>query len=250
MSENLPACRAHGCRPGNIFFAARGAGEKDGTFFRRAPCGARLPSSCSASGARSFQSTRPLRGATAVVRPAWPRYCHFNPRTPCGVRRDVDQCSFGFDIISIHAPLAGRDKDGAQQQGRQDISIHAPLAGRDLCAMALRAGASYFNPRAPCGVRPRSVPSTAAGRHFQSTHPLRGATQTGRRIAGMTQISIHAPLAGRDLEAGNTYYAPYRFQSTRPLRGATYAPPEVYQAADISIHAPLAGRDQASASSP
>ncbi len=90
LPENLSACRAHGCRPRNIFFAARGAGEKDGTFFRRASAYA---------GALVFQSTRPLRGATA------------------GAALTGQHLS-----ISIHAPLAGRDTNkGANQNERHPI---------------------------------------------------------------------------------------------------------------------------------
>ena len=55
---------------------------------------------------------------------------------------------------------------------------------------------------------------------FQSTHPLRGATNlTTRRGSG------------------------FSFQSTHPLRGATFAPPYFGVDLDISIHAPLAGCD-------
>ena len=57
-------------------------------------------------------------------------------------------------------------------------------------------------------------------------------------------ISIHAPLAGRDLDAiaGNRM-ADMQFQSTRPLRGATAVGAVIAAADIISIHAPLAGRD-------
>ena len=33
--------------------------------------------------------------------------------------------------ISIHAPLAGCDKDAIKAEGTEKISIHAPLAGCD-----------------------------------------------------------------------------------------------------------------------
>ena len=79
---------------------------------------------------------------------------------------------------------------------------------------------------------------------FQSTRPLRGATALHARQQGTAvPISIHAPLAGRDLVIGLLHkirkisiHAPLagrdgkmrrdkittkRFQSTRPLRGAT-----------------------------
>ena len=78
-----------------------------------------------------FQSTHPLRGATAVLR---------------RIRLNLS--------ISIHAPLAGCD------DSRKDfffpffaISIHAPLAGCDLLSRRSRKLRQHFNPRTPCGVR-------------------------------------------------------------------------------------------------
>ena len=59
--------------------------------------------------ALAFQSTRPLRGATDYL--TW---------------------TTANDIISIHAPLAGRDKVIAFIAHTLRISIHAPLAGRDF----------------------------------------------------------------------------------------------------------------------
>ena len=56
-----------------------------------------------------FQSTHPMRGATTLMAILKLLTLHFNPRTPCGVRREV----FSVDIldmcISIHAPHAGCD---------------------------------------------------------------------------------------------------------------------------------------------
>ena len=124
-----------------------------------------------------FQSTHPLRGATAgaelLAVPGLisihaplagcdhPARCssrqghHFNPRTPCGVRH----------------PVASGDGHG------HGISIHAPLAGCD-------AGYDY---------------DTVQDRVFQSTHPLRGATVMDAFYAVHRKISIHAPLAGCDV---------------------------------------------------
>ena len=78
---------------------------------------------------------------------------------------------------------------------------------------------------------------------FQSTHPLRGATQFGYALARALVISIHAPLAGCDPlpRAGRPTASDFNprtpcgvrrsaimevgawmiFQSTHPLRGAT-----------------------------
>ena len=102
----------------------------------------------------------------------------------------------------------------------------------------------YFNPRSPCGERPSSADCVSSFHSlFQSTLPLRGATVLARDLPGRCGISIHAPLAGSDLEQGCltlllpiSIHAPLagsdagceavsgarsRFQSTLPLRGAT-----------------------------
>ena len=56
-------------------------------------------------------------------------------------------------------------------------------------------------------------------------------------------ISIHPPLAGRDLAAPKAAQAEKVFQSTRPLRGGTLDDGGGGSDAMISIHPPLAGRD-------
>ena len=106
-------------------------------------------------------------------------------------------------LISIHAPHAGRDPTyhaytmdypefqstrpmrgatrGVQvgDHAGHDISIHAPHAGRDAPHSRLSwPRSSYFNPRAPCGARPKIE-----------------LNETNEAIS----ISIHAPHAGRDI---------------------------------------------------
>ena len=78
---------------------------------------------------------------------------------------------------------------------------------------------------------------------FQSTRPLRGATGQSSNASPEVLISIHAPLAGRDIETVITAIDSSAFQSTRPLRGATSRRCCNRQCIRISIHAPLAGRD-------
>ena len=101
------------------------------------------------------------------------------------------------------------------------ISIHAPLAGCDICSLPLPPKIMYFNPRTPCGVRPKLDDAYLV----------------------LVIISIHAPLAGCDAKIRTTFVATAyfnprtpcgvrhmikyinretgRFQSTHPLRGAT-----------------------------
>ena len=168
-----------------------------------------------------FQSTHPLRGATRVSDYAAShdgisihaplagcdhpqrsrRGCdkYFNPRTPCGVRRDRLHILAPTMTISIHAPLAGCDPmHGRVATAKICISIHAPLAGCDASGTCDRARQEYFNPRTPCGVRPRMFSTHVLIAAFQSTHPLRGATEPRRLMPICYKISIHAPLAGCD----------------------------------------------------
>ena len=265
---------------------------------------------CSPGSISQFQSTRPLRGATAADQRRHHIKSHFNPRAPCGARllaeakavtglefqstrplrgaTNVGAYCAALHTISIHAPLAGRDPSCLTRCSPRRISIHAPLAGRDMGDLAYPEVSEYFNPRAPCGAR--LSPWGPAGPWTPYFNPR--APCGARRLHHMNLpvpfcISIHAPLAGRDgchrpffLQGRNfNPRAPCgarqraflktvgygRFQSTRPLRGATVRerPPKkegkfqstrplrgateliksVCGRFDISIHAPLAGRD-------
>ena len=100
---------------------------------------------------------------------------------------------------------------------------------------------------------------------FQSTHPVRGATVSRRKLISWLMISIHAPRAGCDWQApygtkARRYFNPRtpcgvrlacaspplrrrKFQSTHPVRGATKPPANNLGFSFISIHAPRAGCD-------
>ena len=190
----------------------------------------------------SFQSTRPLRGATwdgpsastwatiSIHAPLAGRDAsfahwsfgtnHFNPRAPCGARRLSRLSRVLVQYFNPRAPCGARPVIRVACGVPACISIHAPLAGRDKVYEWLAPPDLYFNPRAPCGARPFPQCSYSWIPKFQSTRPLRGATCPGCLPHAPPNISIHAPLAGRDPPGQNT--------------------PD---AAAISIHAPLAGRD-------
>ena len=143
-------------------------------FNPRTPCGVRLKYNCTRLGVTVFQSTHPLRGATTPIRHLQqyvlisihaplagcdaPSHAlathssHFNPRTPCGVRRLPQGSRIGTNQISIHAPLAGCDPYRKKDGDRMTISIHAPLAGCDSrrrCSMTSRC-ISIHAPLAGC----------------------------------------------------------------------------------------------------
>ena len=146
--------------------------------------------------------------------------------------------------ISIHPPLAGRDKrfDFSSQIG-SEISIHPPLAGRDATAAVRLAVGPHFNPPAPCGAGRSRRNTQSLRRTFQSTRPLRGGTKCPQALDVVRLISIHPPLAGRDTDALKASALRSAFQSTRPLRGGTRLLCCKQKPTSISIHPPLAGRD-------
>ena len=86
----------------------------DKHFNPRAPCGARPAAHSLTNMLSSFQSTRPMRGATLFCfrRAKYGRY--FNPRAPCGARLLAQDSSLISSVISIHAPHAGRDSKSIQ----------------------------------------------------------------------------------------------------------------------------------------
>ena len=111
-----------------------------------------------------FQSTHPLRGATAASRLVAAQGRHFNPRTPCGVRpcrmrwcrprcwefqsthplRGATPGVAGLpsDVKQFHSPHPLRGATRRQRRARgseHHISIHAPLAGCDTAVHRISA---------------------------------------------------------------------------------------------------------------
>ena len=169
-----------------------------GHFNPRAPCGAR----------RSSPATR-----TGTA--------HFNPRAPCGARLERAREKVLADGISIHAPHAGRDQDGAGgERCPEDFNPRAPCGAR-RSSPATRTGTAHFNPRAPCGARRCSSGIFLIRELFQSTRPMRGATSRSfRRKDRALYFNPRAPCGARQPCILQGCCATL-FQSTRPMRGAT-----------------------------
>ena len=146
-------------------------------FNPRTPCGARPPRPC----------------------PLCPAGPYFNPRAPCGARHARARRPGATAPISIHAPLAGRDGRRPKAGGSCCyFNPRAPCGARQAAIHPTAAIITNFNPRAPCGARPKRQREVADKLQFQSTRPLRGATALTNAIGEGAEISIHAPLAGRD----------------------------------------------------
>ena len=167
-----------------------------------------------------FQSTRPVRGATV------------------GVHRRLH-----LGLFQSTRPVRGATQTVLHEGGCLVISIHAPRAGRDSFTYWIAESNQNFNPRAPCGARRFPWSSCSFATRFQSTRPVRGATEAHRHRTGPTTFQSTRPVRGatnlsaRQIRARRHFNPrapcgarPKRmqklerkseFQSTRPVRGAT-----------------------------
>ena len=173
------------CKCRQCYFNPRSPyGERPGIYIRaeelqyfnpRSPYGERLLALRTLQRHYIFQSTLPLRGATAWY---------------------IKHAS--HVLISIHAPLTGSDKCNFSGPDNSIISIHAPLTGSDRSKLRSNSRLKNFNPRSPYGERLQLyVPFTLFG--VISIHaPLTGSDLSNRSRLTISKISIHAPLTGSD----------------------------------------------------
>ena len=166
-------------------------------------------------------------------------HAYFNPRAPCGARLLRPRPQIGRRPISIHAPLAGRDGYNGDlsalptrfQSTRPlrgatkarytlnadcKISIHAPLAGRDHGPASLPPSPATFQSTRPLRGATVVKSSETCKVTFQSTRPLRGATRGRQGHRRNREISIHAPLAGRDPAVRRIRPVPRNFNPRAP----------------------------------
>ena len=144
--------------------------------------------------------------------------------------------------VSIHAPRAGRDAvncyvryctefqstrpaRGATRRVTaiarlSDVSIHAPRAGRDArtALTMLRQEFQSTRPARGATITDRARVH-AINVMFQSTRPARGATKPFLRVSNDSDVSIHAPRAGRDRDArSRTTYTGFNPRAPRGAR--------------------------------
>ena len=151
-------------------------------------------------------------------------FFHFNPLAPRGARPSLS--SLSFKARFYFNPLAPRGaRLRRQQYGVRSLRYFNPLAPRG----ARRAACPYpcwkqcdFNPLAPRGARPRRTLLYSFLHNISIHSPLAGRDVVARGAASVPRwISIHSPLAGRDGRAAVRIPVPSAFQSTRPSRGET-----------------------------
>ena len=79
-----------------------------------------------------FQSTHPMRDATGSVSQLHRAYSDFNPRIPCGMRRQFRYCYIYCTPFQSTHPMRDATNPPLHSFHLPDISIHASHAGCDL----------------------------------------------------------------------------------------------------------------------
>ena len=98
-------------------------------------------------------------------------------------------------------PMRGATFSSSFSSIGSEFQSTRPMRGATALELKLIPAQLNFNPRAPCGARPKLTNLIGLHYQFQSTRPMRGATpETGHPGHSSQQISIHAPHAGRDLD--------------------------------------------------
>ncbi len=117
--------------PCGVRHSATGAVTFKIDFNPRPPCGVRRPIASTMQIIGVFQSTHPLRGATSMFCSFCQAFLYFNPRTPCGVRLCAGNAPHLWRRFQSTHPLRGATRDTKLTASIWQISIHAPLAGCD-----------------------------------------------------------------------------------------------------------------------
>mgnify|MGYP007008316671 CR=1 FL=1 len=110
--------------------------------------------------------------------------------------------------------------------------------GRDI-----RPYDSNFNPRSPCGERPRGAALARGATTFQSTLPVRGATCGYCRQSLVPQFQSTLPVRGATTQNSTRLKARKHFNPRSPCGERHRKVVCAVQARAISIHAPRAGSD-------
>ena len=213
----------------------------------------------------TFQPTLPVRGATRrraysrraslisthapragsdlMSLPDISRPTDFNPRSPCGERRDGEQYEHIDFTISTHAPRAGSDLIAVFLSPPCYISTHAPRAGSDLMHRMLKMSKNDFNPRSPCGERLSSDGKAPIQLDFNPRSPCGERRPILQQFGLMHNFNPRSPC-GERLYAGRLSAEEPGFQPTLPVRGATVRFYSNLDSCTISTHAPRAGSDE------
>ena len=191
---------------------------------------------------RLFQSTPPVRGATAADAHSTPWGCYFNPRPPRGGRQKELPLRLPRQHFNPRPREGGDSQTLGRYPGAATISIHAPREGGRHRWNTWPRRACYFNPRPREG---GDIPEQVAISYWDiSIHAPRKGGDPPRAVRPTRQIDFNPrpPRGGRRIHLPITFGISV-FQSTPPARGATTRHHGHQHDRHISIHAPREGGD-------
>ena len=149
-------------------------------------------------------------------------------------------------MISIHAPLAGSDKDNTND-GQRTIHFNprSPCGERQVCANHSTCSAE-FQSTLPLRGATTSTPTTARTSRFQSTLPLRGATSGRSPVRRGFDFNPRSPCGERPVTPSRKIPLISYFNPRSPCGERHFVLRLNTKNRIISIHAPLAGSDNRS----
>ena len=173
------------------------------------------------SAIETFQSTRPMRGATQVLPPPCQTRLFQSTRPMWGATQQMSLSHLPYSFQSTR-PMRGATPSASFGDIFEVVSIHAPHAGRDdVYKINLRKD-HRFNPRAPCGARLSLSRKCLIDHGFNPRAPCGARRVRTSYLWAVGSFNPRAPCGARQcvLEAGRWRIL---FQSTRPMRGATFS---------------------------
>ena len=146
-----------------------------------------------------FQSTLPMKGATAAPAGRTIRFWNFNPRSQWRERLITVRGATSPQQFQSTLPMKGATQASRSQGGVKNISIHAPNEGSDVIT-ANTINKQIISIHAPNeGSDPNMLSLSLRFTKFQSTLPMKGATVCCPSYKRPYVISIHAPNEGSDV---------------------------------------------------
>ena len=106
---------------------------------------------------------------------------YFNPRPPCGGRREENKTMSEKDKFQSTSPVWRTTPVNFIIVNSIKISIHVPRVEDDNFALAVDVADDYFNPRPPCGGRRPSLCRPTSINHFNPRPPCGGRPSTQKR---------------------------------------------------------------------
>ena len=119
-----------------------------------------------------FQSTSPVLRTTLQYGLSHAETEDFNPRPPCGGRRQRKRQPNRMIRFQSTSPVWRTTLERRRDERARYISIHVPRVEDDVVRQAGDSRLSHFNPRPPCGGRHMHKPHIKETTKFQSTSPV------------------------------------------------------------------------------